>query len=537
MTVSKQSVRLWWQDRVFYQIYPLSFSDSDGDGYGDLDGVRSHLRYLSDTLGVDGIWLSPFFKSPMKDWGYDVAVHTDVDPLFGDLAAAEALINEAHELDLKVLLDYIPNHSSDQSPWFIESRSSRDDPKRDWYVWRDPGPDGGPPNNWVSVFSGPAWTLDESTGQYYRHTYLSSQPDLNWRDQELVEAMSNVARFWLDRGVDGFRIDAAHQMMKDPDERDNPPVPHDYERPWKDMGEYDAHVHLYDYGHPDVHGVYREFRALLDSYPHRPMSVGEVHIFDLPEWATYYGESMDEMHMPFNFHLMASAFDAETLRVTIEKVFWNVPSGGWTNWTLGNHDEVRLATRLGAENARLAAMLLLTLRGTPFLYYGDELGMSEVEIPAEVGRDPWGKSVAYLSRDGARTPMQWEPTSDAGFGAEKPWLPFSPDKDMVNVATELGVESSMLSLYRRLLKFRRGSEALRSGSYLSRTADNPNVLVYRREGDSERITVALNLSDGWASAQVGRGKIQISTVDHKRSDEIAAEVELAPREGVIILNR
>ena len=473
----------------------------------------------------------------MKDWGYDIAVHTDIDPLFGDLASAELLIAEAHDLDLKVMLDYIPNHSSDQSPWFIESRSSRSNPKRDWYVWRDAAPDGGPPNNWVSVFSGPAWTFDEVTGQYYRHSYLASQPDLNWRDPELVEAMHDVARFWLDRGVDGFRVDAAHQMMKDPRDRDNPPVPHDYERPWKDMGEYDAHVHLYDYGHEDVHDAYRQFRNLMDEYPQQPVSVGEVHIFDLPEWASYYGDSLDEMHMPFNFHLMASEWDAASLRVTIEKVLWNVPTGGWTNWTLGNHDEIRLATRLGMENARLAAMLLLTLRGTPFLYYGDELGMSEVEIPEGAGRDPWGENVDYLSRDGARTPMQWDASEDAGFGSNEPWLPFTVDKKAVNVASELDESDSMLNLYRRLLAMRRASKALQSGSYLSRQVENPNVLAYRREVDDERVTIALNLSDGWAKARVGSGTIKISTADHGRSDPVNGDVDLAPREGVVIINR
>ncbi len=325
-----------------------------------------------------------------------------------ELAAAETLIEEAHSRGMRVILDYLINHTSIEHPWFIESRSSKNNPRRDWYVWRDPK-NGSPPTNWVSVFSGPAWSLDETTGQYYRHTFLPNQPDLNWRNPEVVEAMLDVARFWLDRGVDGFRVDAAHQIMKDPQERDNPPVPPDYERPWKDMGEYDNYVHLYDFGHADVHQAHRRLREIVDGYPQEPVLVGEIHIFDLPEWASYYGEDLDQFQMPFNFHLMAYDWDAGPLRVAIEAILWNVPVGGWTNWLLGNHDERRLATRLGPEHARLVAVLLLSLRGTPFLYYGDELGMTEATIPPNEAMDPWGKNVDYLSRDGARTPMQWPP--------------------------------------------------------------------------------------------------------------------------------
>jgi alpha-glucosidase len=524
----------WWRHAVFYQVYPLSFADSDGDGYGDLDGIRSRLDYLSGTLGVDALWVSPFYESPMRDWGYDVTDHADVDPLFGDLAGAEQLIAEAHARNLRVILDFIPNHTSDLHPWFLESRSSRDSPRRDWYVWRDPAPGGGAPTNWVSVFSGPAWTLDLETGQYYRHTYLTSQPDLNWRNPEVREAMFDVARFWLDRGVDGFRVDAAHQMMKDPLERDNPPASPDYQRPWKDMGEYDDFVHLYDYADPAVHEVHRELRKVLDSYSHDPVSIGEVHIFDLPEWGAYYGEHLDELHMPFNFHLMATAWDPVRLRATIEGVLWHVPVGGWTNWTLGNHDEPRLASRLGMDNARLAAMLLLTLRGTPVLYYGDELGMRDVHIPKTYARDPWGEAVAHLSRDGARTPMQWTPHDHAGFTSATPWLPVSQQHEAENVETELKDPGSMLNLYRGLLGLRRGSTALRYGSLLSHPSSNEQVLVYRREADLETMTVALNLSDRGASVPIRSGKVAISTLDESRSDPVRSTLQLEPREGVIV---
>lgn len=524
----------WWRDAVVYQVYPLSFMDTDADGFGDLSGIESRLDYLASTLGVDAIWISPFYKSPMVDWGYDISDHTDVDPLFGSLSDARRLIEGAHQRDLRVLLDYIPNHTSDQHPWFQDSASSLSSPKRDWYVWREPGPDRSPPNNWVSVFSGPMWTLDEQTGMYYRHTFLPSQPDLNWRHPGVVDAMHDVARFWLDLGIDGFRVDAAHQMMKDPDERDNPPVPPDHQRPWKDMGEYDRHIHLYDYGHPDVHDAYRAMRKVLDSYPGDRVMVGEIHIFDLPEWASYYGESHDEFHMPFNFHLMATDWDAVQLRASIESILWNVPVGSWTNWTLGNHDEVRLATRLGLRNARLAAMLLLTLRGTPFLYYGDELAMTQVPIDGEHARDPWGDKVPYLSRDGARTPMQWDSSGNAGFSTAEPWLPVSPDFEEVNVEAELLDPDSMLNLYRRLLALRKESDALRRGSYLSHPSSTETVLVYRREADLETATVALNLADQPASVSIRSGRVRVSSLHHDRADMVNGTLSLEAREGVVV---
>jgi alpha-glucosidase len=304
------------------------------------------------------------------------------------------------------------------------------------------------------------------------------------------------------------------------------------------MGEYDNFIHLYDYGQPDIHDVYRRLRRMVDSYPQQPVTIGEVHIFDLPEWASYYGEARDEMHMPFNFHLMATPWNAVRLRAIIESVLWNVPVGSWTNWTLGNHDEIRLTTRLGPENARLAAMLLLTLRGTPFLYYGDELGMTDAAIRPERARDPWGDSVPHLSRDGARTPMQWNSAPGAGFTTPgvAPWLPVGENYDRVNVESELDDEGSMLNLYRRLLRLRRGSVALRRGSYLSHPSSTEAVLVYRREADNETVTVALNLSDAESTVAVRSGRVAISTVDPDRADSVRGELELAPREGVIVVH-
>jgi alpha-glucosidase len=524
----------WWQEAVFYQVYPLSFADSNGDGFGDLEGVISKLEYLAETLGVDALWMSPFFASPMEDWGYDISNHTDVDPLFGDLQTAERLITEAHRKGLRVIVDFLPNHTSIQHPWFVESARSRDDPKRDWYVWRDPGAGGIEPTNWVSVFSGPAWTFDKATGQYYRHTYLSHQPDLNWRNPEVRAAMYDVARFWLDRGVDGFRVDAAHQMLKDPLERDNPPVPDDYKRPWKDMGEYDNFIHLYDLGHPDVHEVHREFRSVLDEYEGDRLAVGEIHVFDVPEWASYYGEELDRFHMPFNFHLFAAHWDAASTRAAVETVLFHIPAGGWTNWTLGNHDEIRMATRLGLANARLAAVLLLTLPGTPFLYYGDEIGMTETVIAEGEARDPWGENVAYLSRDGCRTPMQWDQSSDAGFGSDRPWLPVNPDHETVNVTTELEDPGSILSLYRRLISFRKESKPLRSGSYLAHPSSNDDVYVFERTVGSEKLLVALNFSDEMHTLDLGPGRVRVSTVSPGERRFGSGGLRLSGKEAVVL---
>lgn len=535
MLDSEKAIRSWWREAVFYQIYPLSYMDSNGDGFGDLPGIISRLDYLAEGLGVDAIWLSPFYKSPMRDWGYDVSDHCDVDPVFGTLDDARQLISGAHDRNLRMIVDFVINHTSDQHPWFAESRSSRSHPRRDWYVWRD-GRGDGPPNNWVSVFGGPSWSWDDKTSQWYRHTYLPEQPDLNWRNPEVVEAMMDVARFWLELGVDGFRVDAAHQMMKDPRERDNPPAPAEYPRPWKDMGEYDHFIHLYDYGHPDVHEVHRRLREVVDSYGRDVVTVGEIHVFDLPEWASYYGPSLDQIHMPFNFHLMAADWSAASVRATVESVLWNVPVRGWTNWTLGNHDEIRLATRLPEGHERLAGLLLLTLRGSPFLYYGDELGMLEAPIDKSDAKDPWGFNVQWLSRDGARTPMQWAPGLKGGFtsGQAVPWLPLGPGHETNNVEIELGEPGSILNMYRRLLRLRRDSPALRWGSFLSHPASTDLVYAYRREADEETVTVALNFSDAPQTISLGRGTVVFSTSEPTRADRIDNGVVLGPNEGVVI---
>ncbi len=525
----------WWRAAVVYQVYPRSFQDSTGNGIGDLPGITRRLDYLAGTLGVDAIWISPFYPSPMDDFGYDVADYCDVDPRFGTLADFDALLAAAHERGLKVIVDWVPNHTSDRHPWFVESRSSRHNRRRDWYVWRDARPDGSPPNNWQSVFGGPAWEWDEATGQYYLHSFLRSQPDLDWRNPEVEAAMLDTVRFWLDRGVDGLRIDVAHFIGKDPELRDNPPAPPpEGEAAFKDMGSYDAQLHLHDKGHPFAREVFGRLRALLDAYQPERFAVGEIHEFDLEKWAAYYGTALDELHMPFNFSLVWAPWEAAAFRRRVDAVEAALPEGAWPNHVLGNHDETRLVGRYGAAAARGAAMLLLTLRGTPTLYYGDELGMPQVDVPQDQVQDPWGIQVPGMGRDGCRTPMQWAPGAGHGFTEPgvKPWLPFTPDARRCNVEAQLGDDRSMLALYRALLALRRGSAALRHGDYRPLDTVPEGVYAYERSGAGERVVVCLNFTSEPRQVDAG-GEVLLST----HLDRAGAEpgpLTLRPDEGVVV---
>jgi alpha-glucosidase len=534
---------LWWQRGVIYQIYPRSFLDTTGNGIGDLQGVIEKLDYLNDgteaSLGIDAIWLSPFYPSPMADFGYDVADYCDVHSLFGDLATFDRLVAEAHRRGIKIIIDWVPNHSSDQHPWFIESRSSRDNPKRDWYVWRDPKPDDSPPNNWLSVFGGPAWEWDETTGQYYLHSFLKEQPDLNWRNPAVKEAMFDVIRFWLERGVDGFRIDVAHYIMKDPQMRDNPANPNPQGMLRKPPREYDTLLHPYDKGHPDVHAIFREFRQLLDAYgAEQPRySVGEIHIFDWQKWASYYGEDLDELHMPFNFALLDAAWGAQEIREVVDSLEAAIPPGAWPNYVLGNHDESRLASRYGHSHARVAAMLLLTLRGIPTLYYGDEIGMTDVPIPPERQQDPFGIREPGFGRDPNRTPMQWDASPNAGFSDVEPWLPVSEGYAARNVAIQSDDPTSMLNLCRRLLWYRWGSPALYGGSYQPLDVGDDHCLVYLRVAGDERRLIALNFTNEQRCVSVTgeyEGQIVISTHLDREERVSLSGLLLRPHEGVIV---
>ncbi|GAB4442637.1 MAG: alpha-amylase family glycosyl hydrolase [Chloroflexi bacterium OHK40] len=521
----------WWQSAVIYQIYPRSFQDSNGDGVGDLPGITRRLDYLQE-LGVDAIWLSPIFPSPMADFGYDVADYVGVDPLFGTMADFDQLLQEAHARGLRVLLDLVPNHSSDEHPWFVQSRSSRDNPYRDWYIWRDPAPDGGPPNNWLSNFGGPAWRFDEATGQYYLHLFDPKQPDLNWRNPAVRQAIYDAMRFWYRKGVDGFRVDVIWMLIKHADFPDNPPDPD-----WTpEMMPGQRLRRLYDQGQPEVHQVIREMRAVNDEFPERVL-IGEIYM-PVEELVAYYGPALDEVHLPFNFNLVTlREWGALVVRDLVDRYEATLPDGAWPNWVLGNHDQPRIASRVGHPLARLAQMLLLSLRGTPTLYYGDELGMEDVPIPPERVVDPQGLRMPGFSRDPQRSPMLWERGPGAGFSSGEPWLPLAADYATRNVAAQRADGRSMLSFTRRLLELRRASMALSLGSYRPLNSGDRHVYAYLREHGGERMLVALNFGGEPCAVELGvtaRGRIQASTSMDRDGEVDLGALELRPHEGLLI---
>jgi alpha-glucosidase len=518
---------VWWQCGVIYQVYPRSFQDTNGDGIGDLAGISARLEYLA-ALGIDAVWISPVYPSPMADFGYDVADYCNIDPMFGTLDDFKQLVDRAHGLGLKVLLDFVPNHSSDRHAWFEASRSSRDNPKRDWYVWRDPAPGGGPPNNWLSRMGGSAWQWDAHTGQYYYHAFLREQPDLNWRNPEVRRAMDDVLRFWLDRGVDGFRVDVLWLLIKDAQFRDNPPNP--AFRP----GEPDHHRQLQTYteDQPEVHEIVRSMRATLDEYGERVL-IGEIYL-PVPQLMTYYGTNGDGIHMPFNFQFLNAAWNAADIGRMVADYYRALPEHAWPNWVLCNHDNPRVASRLGAAQARVAAVLLLTLRGTPTLYYGDEIGMIDGEIPPDQVQDPAELRQPGIGqgRDPERTPMQWDSSlPHAGFTSGRPWLPVST---ATSVSGQDGEASSMLSLYRRLLSIRRSNAALLEGAIENLTAHG-DVLTYERRSGDQRFFMALNMGAADAAAPLPSGTVLLSTLPGRGGESIAEGANrLAPGEALII---
>ncbi len=521
----------WWQYGTIYQVYPRSFQDSNGDGIGDLRGIIERLDYLA-WLGVNALWISPFYPSPMADFGYDVADYTDIDPLFGTLTDFDELLAKAHGMGLRVLLDFVPNHTSDRHPWFVEARSSREAATRDMYIWRDPAPDGGPPNNWLSDFGGSAWEWDEATGQYYYHAYLKEQPDLNWRNPEVRAAMYDVLRFWLERGVDGFRVDVLWHLIKDDRFRDNPVNPD-----WTpDMPPHKRVLQLYSADRPEVHEIVTEMRDVLEEYGDDRLLIGEIYL-PLARLVSYYGRDLRGAHLPFNFHLIEANWHARNLAREIDAYEAALPEGGWPNWVLSNHDKARIASRVGRPQARVAAMLLLTLRGTPTIYYGDELGMRNVEIPAECVRDPFELNVPGkgFGRDPQRTPMQWSGGTSAGFTTGTPWLPIPADARVVNVARQAEDADSMLSLYRRLLALRREHAALSVGRYVPLEASG-DVLAYARESGTERFVIALNLGPEPADMSLPCDcRVVLSTLDGRDGEAVRTPLRLRGNEGVVAL--
>jgi len=522
----------WWQRGIIYQVYPRSFMDSNGDGVGDLRGLIARLDYLRG-LGVDAVWLSPIFPSPMKDFGYDVSDYTGIHPLFGTLEDFDLLIREAHAHKIKPVLDFVPNHTSDQHPWFIESRSSRDNLKRDWYIWRDPAPSGGPPNNWLSNFGGSAWEYDPKTEQYYYHAFLREQPDLNWRNSQVIEAMLNVLRFWLERGVDGFRVDVLWHLIKDEQFRDNPVNPD-----WREGADpYQRLLELHTTDQAEVHAVVTRMRRLVDQYQDRVL-IGEIYL-PVERLVQYYGVNLSGVQVPFNFQLLLAKWHARDIARIISQYEAALPKGGWPNWVLGNHDRPRIVSRVGSKQARVAAMLLLTLRGTPTLYYGDEIGMHDVEIPPEKVQDPFEKNVPGrgLGRDPQRTPMQWSAAKNAGFTAGKPWLPIAEDYAQNNVEAERDDPLSILSLYMQLINVRRGEPALEVGE-LERIDTAGDLLTYiRRDGESAFL-VALNFGSEPQvidiSDRAGGGRITLSTGLDRAGESVRGILHIHPDEGLLL---
>ncbi len=508
------TVSPWWKGAVIYQIYPRSFADSNGDGIGDLRGTTAHLDHVA-ALGCDAVWISPFFTSPMKDFGYDVADYCGVDPIFGTIADFDALVARARELGLRVMIDQVYSHSSDAHSWFVESRSSRDNPKANWYVWADPKPDGSPPNNWQSVFGGPSWTWDARREQYYHHSFLKEQPQLNLHNDEVQDALLEVAQFWLDRGVDGFRLDALNFAMHDPELRDNPPVAN----PAKRSRPFDFQHHLYNQSHAELPRFIERMRALTNRYG-ACFTLAEVGGEQAASEMKLYTSNDDRLNSAYGFdYLYAEALTPEVVRQTIRD--WPGEAGeGWPSWAFSNHDAPRFASRWWGDGnrdqfVRVSLMLLMSLRGNVILYQGEELGLPQAHVPFEYLQDPeaianWPQT---LGRDGARTPMPWTGAADGGFGSGQPWLPLDPIHRLSNVEAQQSDPRSILNWTQHLVAIRRDSRAIREGAIRLLDEDSDQIVAFERTLNGERLICVFNLSDQPAANPTSGGKLLIDIGD------------------------
>jgi alpha-glucosidase len=521
----------WWQRAVFYQIYPRSFQDASGDGLGDLSGIHERIDYLA-WLGVDAIWLSPIYPSEDVDLGYDVSDYCAVDPRLGTLADFDRLLAALHDRGIKLVLDLVPNHTSDRHPWFLESRSSADHPRHDWYVWRDPTPDGSPPNNWLSYFGDPAWEYADSPGKWYLHSFHRGQPELNWDNPAVAEAIQKVMRFWLSTGVDGFRVDVLWLLGKDRELRDNPPDPdwHEGLPAWARL------QRVYSEDRAEAHERARLLRAVVDEFPDRLM-IGEV-VLPPDRAVTYYGDALDEAHFPHNFALTElQDLSAEEVRAVVEGYEAVLPAGAWPNWLLGDHDFSRIASRVGPQRRRLVQMLLLSLRGTPTCYYGDELGLPSADLTrSEVAVvDPQAAGASWRNRLIARTPMQWSPARHGGFAEVEPWLPLASDEAGLTVERQRNDATSDLQLFRSLIRLRGEIPALAVGAYRSLPAP-PEVFSFERQHPDGSVEVHLNFGDHAREVELaGPRQIVLSTVEPTRSVEVReTSLTLRPYEGVLM---
>lgn len=519
---------MWWRDAVLYQIYVRSFRDTDGDGVGDLPGVIEKLDHLA-WLGVDTLWLSPVHPSPNDDWGYDVADYYGVHPELGTPGDLERLIEQASDRGIRILLDLVPNHTSDRHEWFVDARSSRDAERRDWYVWADPAPDGGPPNNWASAFMGPSWSLDERSGQYYQHNFLPTQPDLNWWNPEVRAEFQAILRHWFDRGVAGFRIDVCHVLFHDPELRDNPPATDDDHWQTRLRGQRSVH----NANLPEIHDVLRDWRAIARTYDAERLLLGETYFFELAKLVEYHGDD-DQLHLAFNIPFVLARLERDEMRGVVSQIEALFPGHAWPVWTGSNHDAGRFPSRWAGgdeRRIRLALVMLMTLRGTPVLYAGDEIGQPDTELTEDDLLDPVGKHFwpAYAGRDPGRTPVHWEPGPGAGFTSPdaEPWLPIG-DNDACNVAAQREDPGSVLHLCRDLIALRRSRRDLQDGVY--ETLESPEgAWVYRRGSGT---TVALNMSD--SAMRLGLpGEILLAT-DRTTGGEDADGLQLGPWEAAVL---
>lgn len=531
-TGPKGKARPWWQTEVFYQIYPRSFADSGGDGVGDIAGVIERLDYL-EWLGIGGIWFNPVMPSPNQDWGYDVADYCDVDPDLGTLEDVDRLIDEAGKRDIKIIFDIVPNHTSDQHEWFKDATTSRNARYRNYYVWADPTDDGGPPNNWLSVFGGPAWEWHEPTGQYYLHNFLTVQPDLDWWNEDVRNEFDRILRFWFDRGIAGFRIDVAHGLIKDEALRDNL------------LTTDDDHPHArarsqqptYSMNRPEVHEIFKRWRKLGDAYDPRRILIGETFVYDLARWAEFYGSGADELNLAFNFPFALGRLDVDELKQVVRTSDEIIPPEAWPVWMASNHDIGRAMTRWCNDDlarARVVMMLLLTLRGTSFIYYGEELGMPSTPLESDqlkdpVGIRPWSDDEG---RDACRTPMQWSAERGAGFTTAdaEPWLPFG-DPEKVNVQAQRGDPESFLEFTRSLIRFRSESSDLTEGAYVEGEGP-PGTWVFTR---GEATVVALNMSDHRVRVPGAKGTVRVSTDPDRVGEQVRGGLDLQPWSGVAIV--
>jgi alpha-glucosidase len=507
----------WWRGGIIYHCYVRSFADSNNDGIGDLRGVISRLEYLA-WLGIDGLWLSPIHPSPNDDWGYDVSDYRGVHPELGTLQDVESLITSAAEHGIHVLLDLVPNHTSDQHSWFREARRDPAHPLRDYYLWQ-----AAPPNNWVSMFGGPAWSRDAVSGGYYMHNFLPSQPDLNWWNPAVRGEFDEIMRYWLDRGIGGFRIDVAHGIVKDRELRDNPPADAGDRESWRLRGQ----KAIYSMNRPEVHAVHRHWRRLLDEYERPRVLVGETLVHDLDELAAFYGDGEDELDLAFNFVLALADFDVARLKAIVRETETRLPRGAWPTWLLSNHDMPRFTTRWAGGDVALARcllVLLLTLRGTPVIYYGDEIGLMQADVAAERRRDR-----RPASRDGARTPMPWRPGGGFSPSPVEPWLPMTDPAD-ANVADQRRDADSTLCLVRSLIALRRDETALAHGDY--EELPSPHGTWVFSRGDE--MTVALNHGSAEESVALGSATVLLSSPRGSEGYRVDGSLRLAPRTAVVL---